>query len=68
MQLFNTKMKKNIQNIIKTKLSKKHKQLKTLNLKASYFKGKNYLLLLNQYANYQRIDRKVKEKNPPNRK
>lgn len=37
-------MKQNIQNVIKTKLlSKKHKKLKTLNLKASYFKGKNYL-------------------------
>lgn len=44
MQLFNIKMKQNIQNVIKTKLlSKKHKKLKTLNLKASYFKGKNYL-------------------------
>lgn len=44
MQLFNTKMKQNIQNIMKTKLlSKKHKKLKTLNLKASDFKGKNYL-------------------------
>lgn len=37
-------MKQNIQNVIKTKLlSKKHKKLKTLNLKPSYFKGKNYL-------------------------
>lgn len=44
MQLFNIKMKQNIQNVIKTKLlSKKHKTLKTLNHKASYFKGKNYL-------------------------
>lgn len=41
MQLFNIKMKQNIQNVIKTKLlSKKHKKLKTLNHKASYFKGK----------------------------
>lgn len=46
MQLFNITMKQNIQNVIKTKLlSKKHKKLKTLNLKASYFKGKNLFKL-----------------------